>query len=1374
MTALGDLSPAKRALLEERLLQRRGAKGAGGAIPRRQPGDPLVLSYAQELIWTTQQITPDSIAYNVPRPMRLEGHLDLPALQWALDRIMDRHEVLRSNVLLRDGAPHLVVREAGHAPLSVIDLTTVPDAQRSARSHEVLRTESRKPFDLAHDPMLRATVVRESDEAFMLLLASHHIASDGWSTAVLFRELATLYGARLNGAPAGLADLPIQYSDFALWQRRWLDGPQGAAQLEYWREQLEGAPQKLSLPTDKPRPASMSFRGARLSRVGPSTLHEQLQELGRQERATLFMTLLAAFVALLSRYTGETDIVVGSPIANRNRSELESLIGYFSNTLVLRTDVSGDPSFRELLGRVRDVALGGFANPDLPFETLIDELRPRRNLSHTPIYQVLFVLQTLPSIPPQLPGLATTRPKYDPGWAKFDLTLSLSERLEGINASWEYATDLFERETISSMAVHYERLLQAVVDDPDRPLSEIPLLDQRERQLEIETPNQTSAPWRSDRCLHDLFDESVRRTPGAVAVSADGNETTYAQLEARSNRLAHALMDRGVGPGRLVGICIERSTEMAVAALAVLKAGAAYVPLDPTYPDEQLLMMLDDSAPVLVLCSKRSLPSIPPTTVPAVLLDELAAESAVLPAAAPDVSVTPDSLAYVMYTSGSTGRPKGVMVEHRGVVNLCHAVVRTYGLGPKDRVLQFSSFSFDISVEEMFGAWTAGAALILRNDTTPLGGPRFHTWLRHEEITVMDLPTAFWHAWVDDLGRLGSSVPRGLRTVIVGGERARPDVYGRWLRLGGQKVRLFNTYGPTETSVVATIHEARPEDADDPDGISIGSPLANLRAYVLDEHLEPVPRGVYGELCVGGVGVARGYLNRKDLTEERFVRDPFSEDDGARLFRTGDVVRRRRNGELEFAGRKDRQVKVRGFRVEPDGVEAVLRGLPGVGDAVVVARADAHGDTRLEAYIVPAEDGTDAGDMRDAAAAQMPHHMVPSAFVMVAELPVTPSGKLDRRALSSAAGAVVRSESRAPVRPGTEQKLIGIWEDVLGIEGISPTDNFFDLGGHSLLAIRMFARIETELGSRLPLATLFEAPTVRALADAVDRHDQGEWSSLVTIQEGDGGAPLVVAPDVFGDTLMGYRELARRLGSDQRVLALRARGLDGRSAPQTRIEDMAAEYVEEIRRIQPAGPYMIAGHCFGGNVALDMARRLRAEGDEVGLLALIDSMPYGHRKRSRPLVNAGLHIATLRGGAMNMEYVKTRLNAAYTRFKRQVWWRGGAALYRRTGLLPRFLRANVAEANLRAAGEYVAGDYPGAVMLFLVGAEDDARNAERVAAWRSLARDGVEVHQVVGDEVNHLSIMREPYVRTVANPLRERISEITAAAAPTASGASSD
>ena len=1089
---IANLSPAKRALLERRLNKQ--------AIPRRGEVSLCPLSFAQQRLWFLEQFEPHSPLYNIPKAVRMQGVLDVEALQRVLDAIVARHEVLRTTFAIVDGSPVQVIGEPRSVELTVVDLRAWPEVEREAEMQRLLTRGAQRPFNLSADLMLRATLLRLDEEEHVLLLAMHHIASDGWSIGVLFRELTVLYRAFASGVPSPLPGLPIQYADYALWQRRGLRGEVLASQLVYWKQQLDGAPVVFELPTDRPRPALQTFQGAKQSWLVSLRLTEALTALSRQEGVTLFMTLLAAFQALLHRYTSQTDIVLGSPIACRTRRETEGLLGFFVNTLVLRTDLGGNPSFRELLRRVREVVVGACAHQDLPFEKLVEELQPERNLSHSSLFQVMFAFQNVPRLPLELPGLTLSPLEVDSGTAKFDLTLDLEQEANGLRGSVEYNTDLFDPSTIARMQGHFQALLEGIVANPAQRLAELPLLTDAERHQLLVEWNDTRADDPQAVCLPQLVEDQVERTPEAVAVVAEEKQLTYGALNARANQLARFLRRLGVGPETLVGIYVDCSVEMVVGLLGILKADGAYLPLEPAYPKKRLAFMLEDAQASVLLTQEHLLAGLPEHQAKVICLDSDWAKIACKATENLDSRITPQNLAYVTYTSGSTGKPKGVQIEHRSLINFLNAMHGVSGLTERDALLAVTTISFDIAALELYLPLIAGGKVVLASREVALDGVRLSELLDTGDITAMQATPATWRML------LVAGWNGGRRLKILCGGEALPQDLAR--QLLGRGASVWNLYGPTETTIWSSVYrvtEGEGRDSTEDALVSIGCPIANTEMNVLDRYLHPVPIGVPGQLYIGGAGVARGYYNQPRITAEKFMPNPFTSEPGVRLYKTGDLARYRPDGTIEFLGRLDHQVKIRGFRIELGEIEAVLGRHPGLREVVVLAREDVPGEKRLVAYVAPHHQPMPAlAELRRFVKERLPEYMVPAAFVFLEALPLTPNGKVDRRALPApdSAGPELRSLSTPRWKSSAtsassdeslttyEQAIAAIWKAALHLERIGLDENFFDLGGHSLMMVQVRNRICELLNQDITMVDLFRYPTIRTLAQHLPKNDK--------------------------------------------------------------------------------------------------------------------------------------------------------------------------------------------------------------------------------------------------------------------------------------------
>jgi amino acid adenylation domain-containing protein len=1144
----------------------------------------LPLSFAQQRLWFLHQMDPDAVEYAMPVPLRLPG-VDVAALRAALTALVERHEVLRTR-LIPDGSgePHQVIDAPTAFPLEVVDLAGEPEPELEVQRR--MAADAAVPFDLATGPLLRGVLYRLGDDEHVLGLCMHHVVSDQWSLRILGHELGVLYEASQRGEPAHLQPLPVQYADFAVWQRGWLTGDVLDTQLDYWRQRLTNVP-TLELPTDRPRPAVRSVAGDRIDFVVPDGITAALRELARRHAATVPMAVLSAFSLLLGRYCGQDDVVVGTPVANRNRGEIEGLIGFFVNTLVLRTDLSGDPTFAELLRRVRSRALAPPHHPPLPGAGLGAAGVTPRARSRSPLFQVLFdAFNTDTSADDQ-------QPQIGPVTAKFDLRLVLTDHGDGLSGLLEFSTALFDRGTVERMAAQLLDLLAEVTAAPETELSGLRLLDEAQRRYLLQECNDTGWALPALSGVHEVIAERAAVRHDRDAVQGPGGTLTYAQLERRANQLAHHLRRAGVGPETVVGLCLPHDVDLVVALLAVWKAGGCYLPLDPDYPAERLAYLLSDSRAGLVIGRAETLDDLPAGPQRFLRLDDRAVQAAVDSEAltAPDVPVHPDQTAYVIYTSGSTGRPKGVWVTHRGLLNYLLWAAQAYGSDASRGAPVHSSLSFDLTVTSVFVPLITGSTVVM----APTGGfdglaatVRQGGGFGLVKVTPAHLPLL--REQLSDAERAGAA-----RWLVVGGEALSGPETTAWLRDATNTV-VVNEYGPTETVVgcsIFTVAAGQPVPA----VVPIGRPIANTRLYVFDQHLRPVPVGVAGELFIGGVGVARGYGNRPDLTAERFVPDPFG--GGERLYRSGDRARWNGDGQLEYLGRVDEQIKIRGFRIEPGEVQAALVAHPGVADAAVVGHGSGA-QRRLAGYVVctdPERGAPPAEELRDFLRQRLPAYLVPELLVELSALPLTPNGKLDRAALSAL--TVTRPESAAePTAPRTaaEAALAEVWRGVLGLESVGVLDDFFDAGGNSLLVTQLVARARAA-GYDLSIGEVFDQPTIAALAAlARPLHPAAVTRAAVDIRPGS-AEPIVFFVHAGNGGVTEYAELASHFSGEHRMVGLRSIGLADGEEPLYTVEEMAAVYLAEVHALQPAGPYLFAAWSMGGYIALEMARQLRASGE---------------------------------------------------------------------------------------------------------------------------------------------------------------------------------
>jgi amino acid adenylation domain-containing protein len=1103
------LTAELRAALTEHKADLLALLGQGEAAAQRRPPPPKrrrreadpPLSFSQERLWFLDQFEPNSPLYNVPKAIRLRGSLNQVFLEQSLNDVLRRHEVLRTTFLAVHGQPVQKIAESLTIHIPVMDVSHARDDVREEQAMEIANEESQRPFDLAAGPLIRAILVRLSADDHLLMLTLHHIVSDGWSMGVLNRELSALYNGFCSGRPALLPELAIQYSDYAQWQREWLREENLEKQVRYWKDRLANIA-VLKLPADRPRPSIQRYRGGRQAILLSAKLTDGLQDLARHQRVTLFMTLLAAFKILLHRYTGEEDVSVASPIAGRNCVEIESLVGFFVNTLVLRSNLAGDPTFTDFLRRVRDVALGAYSNQDLPFEKLVEELNPERSLAYAPLAQVMFSFQNFQSAALELSGCCVEPVDLDRGTAKFDLTLQVSQEASGMRCVLQYNTDLFERSTIDRLLQHWQVLLEGIVANPEQRVSDLPLLTEAERSQLLFQWNDTRKEYQREKCLHVSIEEQMERTPNATAIvypstysaSFKNPMLSYSDLNTRANRLAHYLRKQGVGPESAVGIFMERSWEMLVALLGVLKAGGAYVPLDPLYPAERLAFMMADSRIATVLTQaclfngvsdiidasgrERSLLTIRrPTIIP---LDNDWSEIEKESGQNPFCEVTSQNLAYVIYTSGTTGQPKGVMIQHGSLINYLTWVKDALFANRVDRLPVVTSLSFDASLKQLWVPLLRGNEVwLVSNEVSAEPRALCHAVAGRKNVAINCVPSMWESVLRDTDSSAKIGIPRdGIVTLLMGGERLASELVEQSFAVF-PNLEIWNLYGPTEATANVAAAKMKPAGQ-----VTIGHPIYNNEAYILDRYLQPVPVLLEGELYIGGDGLARGYLNNPDLTAEKFIPHPFSAEPGARLYKTGDVARYLSDGSIEFRGRLDHQVKIRGFRIELREIEAVLKKHSAVCDAVVVCD-DAGGEKRLVAYATG--DPVHAMDLRNFLKTKLPDCMVPSVFVLMDSLPRTPSGKVDRRALPTPdqSRPDLKSVFVAPRTP-TEDFVARTWADVLKLERVGIHDNFFELGGHSLLATRVVSRLRESLNIEMPLRVLFEHPTVMTLAEYID------------------------------------------------------------------------------------------------------------------------------------------------------------------------------------------------------------------------------------------------------------------------------------------------
>lgn len=1315
--------------------------------PEEYPAFPL--SFAQLRMWLLDQFeTNNLVYYNVPVAVRLEGELNHEALRRALNAMVERHEPLRTIFGVEKNQPLQIIKPEATTDLPMVDLSQMPAPAREAEANRLMQEMALKPFDLKRDLMLRAQLFRLSTTEHILVICTHHIASDGWSMGVFFRELGEFYEAFCKGRAPVLPELAIQYADYAVWQRDWLQGDVLQGHLDYWKKQLASAPPLLEVPLDHPRPKVQTYTGTKQPLQISKPVLDALRGLSHLEGCTLFMTLLAAFQTLLARYTGVDDIVTGSPIANRTRKEIEGLVGCFINMIVLRSDLSGEPAFIEVLKRVRKVTLDAYAHQDLPFEKLVDELQPVRDQSYSPVFQILFILQNAGQNITKLGNVKASVFEIENGTTKGDLSLFLWEGADGLTGWIEYATDLYDPPTMERMAGHYQRLLEAIVANPSERISRFSFLSEAERRYLLYDLNQTQLAYPPMASVPQLIEARAELCPNAVAVVWNKHRLTYREINARANRIASHLRKLGAGPGVLVGICLERTADMVAALLGILKSGAAYVPLDPNYPKDRLAVILEDAQISILLTQSSLLAGLPAAQGKVVCLDKVD-----LHCESPEnfnAGIQPSDLLYVLFTSGSTGRPKGVAIEHHSVIALIEWARTLFGNGELDGILFSTSICFDVSVFEVFVTLSLGGKMIVAENALSL--PKLSA--ANEVTFVGGVPSA-----IAELVR-SSGIPRSVRIINMAGEYSAQSLVDKLYQIPGIK-KVYDMYGPTEDTVYSTftLRTAGGEQR-------IGRVLANSQGYVLDAQRQLVPLGMPGELYLGGAGLARGYWRQPQLTAEKFIPNPFSAEPGARLYRTGDLVRYLPDGNLQYIGRIDHQIKIRGFRIELGEVESVLRTAPGVREVVVVARAQC-GEKILVAYLAASKNPAPTiADLRAHLKQKLPEYMVPSAFVILPALPLTPNGKVDRKALPDPE-PVKSGRTYVPPRDDLDRRLVKIWEDIFPVRPIGICDNFFELGGHSLLAVRLFMQMEEIVGKTLPLATLFQAPTIEALANLARQEGwESPWLCVVPIKPSGSRPPFYCVHGVGGN-ILEYLDLAKYMEPDQPFYGIQAIGLSGKHPWHKTVEEMAAHYVKEMRDFQPEGPYYLGGSSFGGVVAFEMAKRLTDQGQDVRLLAFFDTHAPGYPKflpatsRLRAGINHFKFRCSLHWGNLMAVQGWDRAFYIWTKIKKYSYGRYLMLRRLRKQLHDRIEQifwpteiVATKQAGHEANDAYETGPYSGCATIFRASVQLGGTYFHPTLGWSDYIKGKLDVYETPG---HHGSIVRDPRARVLAAQLTDAL-----------------
>lgn len=1310
-------------------------------VPRDRP---LPLSYSQQRMWLMYRLAPESTAYNMPFASRQMGRLNKSALRSTIDAICRRHEAFRTTFVMTGEGPVQIISPFQSPHWTEVDLTQLPHEQRQQQAARLVEQEATQPFDLEKGPLARFLLIAIEPEDHVLVLTMHHIIGDQWSFGIIGHEFASFYNAFCCGEIPVAKPIPLQYADYAVWQRRCLTDDWLSAQSDYWQKKLAGLP-RLSLPTDYPRPATQTFNGSHCMLELPASLIDRLKQFNAEHNATVFMTLLTCFQIVLSRYAGQHDVAVGSPIANRTQSAVESIIGSFVNTLVLRTDLSGNPTFVELVTQVRDTALGAYANQDFPFDKLVETMHSSRDHSSAPLVQVLFNLPNAPIGEIDVHGLSWVPFEVETQAAQFDLSLTIDTEISR-KAYLTFNTDLFQPQTAERMLGQYKALLHSVLGNPQARLSELPTLTAPERKQMLQDWNCTQQDYPQSECFPQLFECQVEKTPDAVALSMGPKVLRYGELNARANQLARYLQTLGVRPGVTVGIGLDRSLEMVIALMGVLKTGGAYVPLDPEYPRDRLRFMTEDASVVVLLTSEERSDRFDARTCRVLCLDrEWERIAREVDSNLPPIA-TPHDLAYILYTSGSTGKPKGVEIPHRALLNFLCSIRREPGCSAQDILLSVTTLSFDIAGLELYVPLLVGARVEIANRAMTMDGRQLRTLCEAVQPTIMQATPATWRMLIE-AGWSGSQK----LTVLCGGEALPPDLATSLL---DRSSALWNMYGPTETTIWSTIAKTERTDKE----ITIGRPIANTEVYILDQFLQPVPIGVAGELYIGGHGLARGYRGRPELTQDRFIPHPFANDSPAKLYRTGDVARYRSDGRIVHLGRLDHQVKIRGFRIELGDIEATLSRHPAVRQAVVTARADRQGDKQLVAYVV-FQDGSAPNhlELRSFLRSEIPEYMVPALFVALKAMPLTANNKVDRNALPAPASPLSSDAVHVAPSAQTDVQMAALWQQVFGINNVGIHDNFFDLGGHSLKAAQLFYLIEQVYGRHLPLSTLFQAPTIASLTSLLAREQSSSpWQSLVAIHPDGGSVPVFLIPGIGGDVLW-FAQLARLLSRTHPVYGFQARGFDGIAEPFDSVTEMAKQNVAEIRTCFPKGPYAIVGTCIGGLVAYEMAQRLTAQGDAVTLVIMNSWHPSSYRSdttehpRPLPLPLGVLWLTWRTIGDLLHRPMKEWLSIVH-----QKWETLRSIVHEPTGDERRQqLGKRIEEAMFHAAAHYAIRAYPGRILN--VVASNRVMEHDTRRAWRDLADGGCETLEVAAWRTEELVV--SPHVQETSSRILRFIAE---------------
>ncbi len=1332
------------------------------------------LTYYQMRLWYLDQLEPNTSAHNMSFAYRLLGSLDVGALNKSVNSITERHQNLRAVFTKGETDPFLVIQNHVKFSIEKVSIEDIPENARESETFSILSQETERGFDLARGPMCRWLLIKLDDREHILVFTVHRIIADIRSMATIVRELMKIYSAAVSGDPVSLEPLKFNSGDYALAEAAWMNSEECLAQISYWKNKLGKVPEPLELPTDFPRPAFQRYRSSGLSMTLEPGICSKLKKLALESNSSLFVVTLAGFKSLLFRYSGQEDICVGTYVDNRKGQLMDEAVGSFVNTIAIRTDMNDDPEFNALLRRLSDNVRDSFANRDVPFERLLDEIKPERSLSRTPIFQVMMVFQE--SIFPDLvlTGLESNPIDLNIFRSNFDLQMWISESENGLEILLEYGSDLFSEQTISRMLEHFKILLENACLDPDRRVSQIGIIGEKEKSIILDEwgrlKNKFVIPGIS---VIEAFENNATMIPDKVALldlhgdSGIPQELTYLELNCKANKLAHYLRERNIGPEIKVALLLEPYSFLIIGLFGVLKAGGAYVPLDAKWPNSRINFILNDTAAPLVITDRANMERLRDLvlessldTRPDVICIDREWES-INTFSAEDISEKPgeNQAAYLIYTSGSTGKPKGVIIEHEALALFTDSAIRLYGFNQSDRVFQFSSPSFDSSVEEIFCSLISGATLVLRSNAMLTSMTSFAMECINANITVLDLPTAFWQQLTSSLEEGAISLPESLRMVIIGGEQPATEKFRSWQKNAPGQISLMNTYGPTETTVIVTAIDLSswnpPETSHQQ--IPMGKPLEHVRAYILDRNFAPTPIGVPGELCIGGRSLARGYLNLPEKTAEKFMIDPFGDSSDERIYRTGDRVRYLEDGQMEFFGRVDRQVKVRGFRVELDEIDNALRGLPNLSEAFTISRQKAASPVQLVAFVVcQPGSSVEPAQLRDQLKTRLPDFMIPSSFVILDKFPLTSGGKIDAAALRDfEISADAQMDSFLAPRTPVEEVLVNIWRDIFGLERIGVKDNFFDLGGHSLLSLQIIDRVN-KAGLRLTPAEFIQNPTIdgqaRLITTAKPFSDEGMWKCLVQLQSHGSFTPLYLVHSNPGDVL-GYVNLVNRLGMDQPCYGFESLGLRDMERAHKSVEEMATFYIDEMIAFQPQPPYYLGGWCYGGIVAMEMAYQLQLRGKEVGLLALIET-PFPKMATARVSYYLNKLLGLIKLGPKGWAfYVRNKI-----KYMRRV--ESGSidsifSLDLDAGVFSN--RPKVYRLNSLAMAHYCLKAFPSCpVRMFVGDTHEEGFIPDIDMLWTAMSKD-IRRFVVPG---THMSILKEPGVSAVAKILRECLTEV--------------